>query len=215
MSLIAQENIKPQGEFGIWHISETRDFFLQQLDLTREEAAKYALMKEKVQTEWLAARYLLHKLSGRQVRGKLYKDEYGKPYLEGSPFHISLSHSKDMAAVIASPLVCGIDIQLIVPKIKRIAQKFMSPSELEDIVNNEIMHMHIVWGAKECLYKSYGRKKLDFKNHIFIDTFKLQGDSGSFTGSVQKDDFEQRYQLHYKRYNDYILVYSTQLEEDA
>jgi phosphopantetheinyl transferase len=215
MSLIVQENIKPSGEFGIWYISETRDFFLQQLDLTKEEEERYARMKGKMQIEWLAARYLLHKLSGRRIRGKLHKNEYGKPYLDGSAFHISLSHSKDMAAVIASPLVCGIDIQLIVPKIERISKKFMSQSELDDIDNNKIIHMHIVWGAKECLYKSYGKKKLDFKKHIFIDTFKLQGDSGSFTGSVKKDDFDKRYQLCFRRYGDYMLVYSTQLEDDA
>ncbi len=215
MSLIVQENIGPIGEFGIWHISESTDFFLNQLELTEEEQEKYARMKGKVQLEWLAARYLLHKLSGREVRGKLYKDEHGKPYLEDSAFHISLSHSKDMAAVIASPSICGIDIQLIVPKIERIAKKFMSSTELDDIVNDKIVHMHIVWGAKECLYKSYGKRKLDFKKHIFIDTFKLEGGSGSFTGSVKKDDFNKRYQLYFKRYDNYILVYSTQLEDDA
>lgn len=215
MSLIVQENIRPIGEFGIWHISETNEFFLDQLELTKEEKEKYSRMKGKVQLEWLAARFLLHKLSGRAVRGKLYKDEHGKPYLEDSTFHISLSHSKDMAAVIASPLVCGIDIQLIVPKIERIAKKFMSPTELEDIINDKIVHMHIVWGAKECLYKSYGKRKLDFKKHIFIDNFKLLGESGTFTGSVKKDDFYKRYQLHFKRYDNYILVYSTQLEDDA
>lgn len=215
MSLIVQQNIRPIGEFGIWHISETHEFFLRQLDLTVEEKNKYATMNPKVQLEWLAVRYLLHKLSGRQVRGNLYKDQYGKPFLEDSAFHISLSHSKNMAAVIASPLVCGIDIQLIVPKIERISKKFMSQTELDDIINDKILHMHIVWGAKECLYKSYGKRKLDFKKHIFIDTFRLQGEVGSFTGRVIKDDFNQSYQLHFKRYDDYILVYSTQLEDDA
>ncbi len=215
MSLIVKENILPVGEFGIWHISETREFFLQQIGLTQEEKERYAQLKGKMQIEWLAARYLLHILSGREIRGKLQKDEYGKPFLENSTYHISLSHSKDMAAVIASPLVCGIDIQFMVPKIERIAKKFMSPSELNDIQRNKIMHMHIVWGAKECLYKSYGKKKLDFRKHIFIDSIDLKGDSGSFTGTVKKNDFHKRYQLYFKRYDDYILVYSTQLEDDA
>ena len=214
MSLIVQENIQPIGEFGIWHISETREFFLSRLELTSKEKARYALMKGRLQIEWLAARYLLHTLSGRPIRGKLFKDEYGKPYLEDSSFHISLSHSKDMAAVIASPFVCGIDIQLIVPKIERIAPKFMSQAELKAIVNNPILHMHIVWGAKECLYKSYGKRKLDFKKHIFIDSFLLTKDSGTFTGTVKKDSFEARYQLYFQRYDDYILVYSTQLNKN-
>ncbi len=215
MSLIVKENIKPAGEFGIWHISETRDFFLTQFELTEVEKERYALMKGRLQIEWLAARYLLHKLSGRPVRGKLLKDEYGKPYLQDSSFHISMSHSKDMAAVIASPHVCGIDIQLIVPKIKRIAHKFISQIELDSIMDNQILHMHIIWGAKECLYKSYGKRKLDFKKHILIDSFVLDGEYGSFKGTVKKEQFFARYQLHFQRYDDYILVYSTQLEEDV
>ena len=93
MSLILQQNIVPEGEIGIWHISETEEFFLEQLTLSQSEYAQYIDMKKKLQLEWLASRYLLHKVSGRPIRGKLLKDSYGKPYLENSLYHISLSLS--------------------------------------------------------------------------------------------------------------------------
>jgi len=75
--------------------------------------------------------------------------------------------------------------------------------------------MHLYWGAKECLYKSYGKRKLDFKTNILIDPFELQSDRGTFTGVVKKDDFLARYQLHFQRYDEYVLVYSIQIEENA
>jgi len=213
MPLTVNKNINPEGEFGIWNITESREYFLERLDMTDDEIEHYKTIRGNLQIEWLASRYLLHKMSGRKIRGKLFKDEYGKPHLEDSNYHISMSHSKDMAAVIASPIVCGIDIQLIVPKIKRIAHKFMNEPEFDSLDKQELLHMHIYWGAKECLYKSYGKRKLDFKKHILIDPFVLEEDSGTFTGWVSKDDFEQKYFLNYKRYDDYILVYSTQLED--
>lgn len=120
-----------------------------------------------------------------------------------------------MAAVIASPHVCGIDIQLIAPKIKRIAGKFLNPAEMDSLNEEQIFHLHLYWGAKECLYKSYGRRKLNFKEHILIDPFQPNGDKGSFTGAVIKDSFSATYVLHFQRYDNYILVYSTQLDDHA
>ncbi len=215
MPLFKHQHISPKGEFGIWNIAESKSFFLDRLNMTDKELDRYKTLKGKVQVEWLASRYLLHFMSGRETRGRLYKDEFGKPYLENSTHQISMSHSKDMAAVIASPIVCGIDIQYIVEKIERIAPKFMNGAEFESLDQDQILHMHIYWGAKECLYKSYGRRKLEFKEHILIDPFTLQAEEGSFTGIVKKDNFFARYQIHFKRYNEYVLVYSTQMENDV
>jgi len=210
--LFRHQHIKQEGEFGIWEITEPRSFFLERLDMSDQELGHYKSIKGHLQIEWLASRYLLHFMSGRDSRGRLYKDEYGKPYLENSTHAISMSHSRNMAAVIASPVVCGIDIQLIVDKIERIAPKFMNQAEFDTLDKNQLLHMHLYWGAKECLYKSYGKRKLEFREHILIDPFTLDSDEGTFTGTVKKNTFEARYQLHFKRYDQYVLVYSTQME---
>jgi hypothetical protein len=213
MPLFRHQHIKPAGEFGIWEITEPRSFFLDRLDLTDQELERYKIIKGNLQIEWLASRYLLHFMSGRDARGKLIKDEYGKPHLKDSTHAISMSHSNNMAAVIASPIVCGIDIQLIVDKIERIAPKFMNQAEFDSLDKNQLLHMHLYWGAKECLYKSYGKRKLEFREHILIDPFILDdNDEGTFTGTVKKNTFLARYQLHFKRYDKYVLVYSTQME---
>lgn len=208
MSLIFHKYIKPEGELGIWKIQEDESFFYDRLDLTEKEKNHLNTIKGNLKIEWLASRYLLHKMSGRETRGRLVKDEYGKPTLEHSEYHISLSHSNQLAAVAAGTEIVGVDIQKIVEKMRRIAPKFMNENEFASLGEDPLLHMHVYWGAKECLYKSYGKRKLDFKKHILIDAFKMERDYGIITGKVVKDNFNQTYEIVYQKIEDYLLVYS-------
>ncbi len=208
MALIFHKYIKPEGELGIWKIQEEESFFYAKLDLSEKEKKHLDTIKGHLKIEWLASRYLLHKMSGRETRGQLVKDEYGKPTLEHSEYHISLSHSSQLAAVAAGPAIVGIDIQKIVEKMQRIAPKFMNQNEFASLGKNQLLQMHVYWGAKECLYKSYGKRKLDFKKHILIDPFRMEREYGIISGKVVKDDFYQSYEIVYQKIEDYLLVYS-------
>lgn len=209
MPLLLQENIQPLGELGLWDITETEVFFLENLQLFEEEKGIIASIKGHRRLEWLASRYLLHYMSGREVRGALIKDSHGKPRLEDSPYHISLSHSHGTVAVIATPFSVGIDIQKLVPKIERIAHKFMRAEEEESLQEEtRLEHLHVYWGAKEALYKAYGRRELDFKKHLLVEPFKYDLDSGFCSGQVIKDTFSARYQIWYERRGDFILVWA-------
>lgn len=208
MPLSLHKYLKPEGELGMWIIEEDEAYFLERLDFLEVEEAYFNELKGKRRIEWLAARWLLHLMSGREKRGACLKDEYGKPYLEGSFFDISISHSRDRVVVMAAPRLVGIDIQIVVEKIERIAHKFMRTEELESLqADTRLDHLHVYWGAKEALYKAYGRKQLDFRTHIFIDPFSYDLVNGTCTGRVKKDDFEGYFNLWYERMGDYILVY--------
>ena len=170
-------------------------------------------MKGRRRVEWLASRYLLHELSGRSERADCLKDEFGKPYLVGSEYQISLSHSHGLAAVIAAPQAVGIDIQLEVPKIERIAHKYMRPAEMDSLSEERrITHLHLYWGAKEALFKAYGRKEVDFKQHLFNKPFSLVGDSGSFQGQLIKPTIQQSFQLSYRLFDSFVLVWCVEQE---
>ena len=187
MPLHSHKEIASGGEIGIWQIQEEESFFLEQLQLSQVEEEQIQRIKGRRKLEWLAGRYLLHKMSGRSIRGICLKDEYGKPYLENSPYHISISHSHDMAAVIAAPQRVGIDIQFIVEKIDRIAHKFMRPEELESLkASTRLEQLHIYWGAKESLYKAYGRRLLDFREHIAITPFSFKPAGATIKGRIRK-----------------------------
>ncbi len=216
MPILEQRILKRKAELGVWQIEETEAWFIEQMELTEREAQQLAKIKGGKRREWLAVRYLVHYLSGRRKRGVLLKDEFGKPYLDQSHFHISISHSHGKAAVIAAPELCGIDIQKIVPKILRIQEKFMNPKEIEGLSEeHKLIQAHIIWGAKESLYKAYGRKKIDFKSHLHIQAFDYQPEGGNIQGYVLKDKNRQTYDIRYETVGDFVLVYARQQKADT
>ena len=208
MPIYLHQRIDPEGEIGLWKIEEPEIWFLEQLNLTKVEEEQIAAIKGRRRLEWLAGRLLLHQMSGRELRGECLKDEHGKPYLIKSKFEISISHSNGIAAIIAAPKPCGIDIQKLVSKIERITHKFMRREEMESLrFNTRLKHLHVYWGAKEALYKAYGRRQLDFKEHIWIEPFRYDIEKGTCKGIVRKKDFYAEYEIQYAEIEDFILVY--------
>lgn len=209
MPLLLHEHLEPPGELGLWNIEEEEEWFLHQLLLSPLELRQLSKMKGRRRLEWLAVRQLVHEMSGRKKRGAFVKDEFGKPHLENSDYYISISHSETIAAAIAGPVPVGIDVQKIVPKITRIAHKFLRTEEREIISkHNLIEHMHLYWGAKEALYKAYGRRELDFLQHIIIEPFALTAAEGVMKGRVQKGAFLAHYDLYFRTIKDFVLVYA-------
>lgn len=213
MPLLLHKKVDLNAEVGVWNIEEDEDFFLGHLHLHQVEAAQLEMIKGHRRLEWLAARYLLHFMTGRSVRAICLKDDFGKPYLVDSSYHISMSHTKNRAAIIASPTSVGIDIQTKVSKIERIAHKFISDEEWSTFSEMSIENMHIFWGAKECLYKAYGRKNLDFKSNIFITPKHFDDSVGMFKGEIRVKQVCQKYDLMFEWMGEEIcLVYATQSE---
>lgn len=194
---------------GIWEITETEQFFLDQLNFWPEEKEFLAQIKGRKRVEWLAVRQLVHTLSERDIRGPILKDEHGKPFLKDSAFFISMSHTKGFAAVIAAPYPVGVDIQERWASIIRLKNKFVGSSEVSIVENaeDEIEALHILWGTKEGLYKAYGRRKIDFKMHLFVDPFEIKPSGGFTTAHIRLDNFQQKYDVHYELFRNIYFVY--------
>ncbi len=223
MPIFLQENIKPEGEIALWEITEPFDFFTDQIQIHTTEQETLDRVVDRRKKEWLAGRYLLQFMSGRKSPLKIEKDEYGKPHLPDSSFDISLSHSGRFAAAIASSKVVGIDIQRFTNKIKRIEHKFMTVEDskwMSTIYNLE--HLHVCWGAKEALYKAYGKKKLEFKEHILLDPFEYDVSFGQCKGYVKKEmiinhekvNIDMTFDIYYRVLENYMLVYAIQNNEE-
>ncbi len=209
MPVILHEHIQPQGEIGLWRIEEPEDWFLARLSLSPSESEQLAQIRGRRRVEWLAVRQLVHDMSGRATRGAFLKDEYGKPHLEGSAYQISISHSGGLAAAIAAPCPVGIDIQNLVPRISHLAHKFMRPLELESLQPDwRLEQIHVYWGAKEALYKAYGRRALDFSSNIHIHPFSFDPLGGQCTGLIVKEAYKAHFKLHYSMIGEYVLVYA-------
>lgn len=209
MPLIRHDLLDQNTALGIWDISEAEGWFMEQLLLYPAELRQLSGIKGRRRVEWLAARQLVHQMSGRTTRGAFIKDDHGKPHLDKSAWHISISHSHHLAAAIASSALCGIDIQFIVPKITRLAHKFIRPEEKESL-NEELLvdQLHFYWGAKEALYKAYGRRQLDFIEHIHVRPFSYQSDSGQTSAQIVKDELRLNFDVFYERLSSgFMLVW--------
>ncbi|MFN3588784.1 MAG: 4'-phosphopantetheinyl transferase family protein [Spirosomataceae bacterium] len=142
---------------------------------------------EKRWREQLAARALVShacKELGLPVTD-IRKDEFGKPWLVGSDWHFSISHTERFIAIVLdanNPI--GIDLEKPSPKVTKVLARICSEQELNNVKHSTFEHC-ILWSAKEALYKLYGKRKVDFKQHLQITRTRDQ-----WFGKIQVDDQE-------------------------
>ena len=204
------EEENSQFKIGIWKVDEDESSIRQKITFEDWEEEYIALLKGGRKLEWMAGRYVLHLISGDVTRHPCSVDRFGKPYVERDGVHISLSHSDKLIAAMMGSHPLGIDIQKRVEKIKRIETKFISSAEFGSLDDeNRVDHLHIYWGAKESIYKAYGRKKLDFKKNIFITPFRFKNE-GSGEGQILKEGNNLFYDINWKSIENFTLVYATQ-----
>ncbi|TNE66634.1 MAG: 4'-phosphopantetheinyl transferase superfamily protein [Bacteroidetes bacterium] len=190
--------------FGTWQITEDETYFREDLPLTPEEEADLARFKGIRRLEWLASRWLLHILTGANIRLPLVKNAFAKPFFLHRPeLHCSLSHSHGIVGAMLSDSICGCDLQVLVEKMPRLASKFLHVEEARFLQNysktEQFELMHVFWTAKESLYKAYGLKELDFRGHIRLDPFQWSESTAEATGWIRKDDFLQSYQMYFEK----------------
>lgn len=190
---------------GIWHIQEPDSYFENTLEISDTEKVELQSFKGRRKSEWLASRWLLHVMTGHRQRSVIIKDTNGKPHLPACDLEISISHTRAYTAVLLGPFSVGIDIQVPVAKITRIAHKFMHPDELANVApHRTVQFLHVYWGAKESLYKAYGKRALDFKEDLRIAPFNLE--SQRAVGSIKRAA-QRPYDIYFEQHADFILVY--------
>ncbi len=153
---------------------------------------------------FLSIRHLLHECGYTDF--DLLYDEYGKPHLINGQ-HISISHSFQFTTVIVSDKKVGVDVEKQRSKIKKIASKFTPIEEYKQLGEEDLIRkLTIVWGAKEALYKLYGKQGLLFLHDIFVFDF----DFNAFTTSATVTYHEKKtdYLLHFFDVEDFICVYA-------
>ncbi|MBC7654759.1 MAG: 4'-phosphopantetheinyl transferase superfamily protein [Oligoflexus sp.] len=209
MPITLHENIDQDTSIGLWLITETNSDLEAQLQLkTHELELLSSLSNGKRNLHWLATRVLLRKMLNTNEYIDCRADENGKPILINHPYHISLSHSYDYAAVMISKTKqVGIDVEIIKNKIERVQNKFLSQEELNTIDNNDrIEKLYVYWCAKEALYKLNGKKETSFKDHIHIKPFNYLP-YGDLSATIEKDATANVYTVNYKKIDNYMLGY--------
>ena len=203
------KSIKPNSNtlVSIWCIDESLEELFAGLELTQASLNRVDSMKSEIhQKGFLSVRYLLKNFGYTDT--DLFYDEYGKPYLKDGKF-ISITHSFNFTAIIISDKTpVGIDIEKKRDKIQRIAHKFTPIQEYRTIANHDalIRKLTIVWGGKESLYKVYGKKKLLFLHHIYIDDFRLN--DHETCGEIRYQGYISRHKIHFIEFEGFVCVYA-------
>jgi phosphopantetheinyl transferase len=188
----------------LWRISEPTEYLMQLY-------AAQGVQPPPIQNPLRLRHFLASRLLVRQIfpGSELKKDDFGKPFIEEFNGHISLSHSGELAGLYVSMNgSCGLDIELVGKQINNIAQRFCNSEELEFVQEENVeMGLHLIWGAKECMYKSYGKKGVDFRKQMRISPFVV-GESGILQGSINMPDLEAAFHIHYRKQGAYILLWT-------
>ncbi|NGZ89971.1 4'-phosphopantetheinyl transferase family protein [Psychroflexus maritimus] len=209
MPVYKKITIDQQTKVLIWKIEESLTELTKGIKLCANSTNRLKKMKSEVhQKGFLSIRHLLKEFGYTDY--DLFYNEYGKPHLKDGN-QISITHSFEFTAVIVSNVRVGIDIEKQRDKIVKIAPKFTPLEEYESLEgDNLIKKLTIVWGAKESLYKLYGKQGLLFLHDIFVTDFNLS--EQTTTASVTYYGSKSYYNLHFLEVENYTCVYATENE---
>ncbi len=214
MALVLREQYQQLAEYAVWKIEEEAEFYRAGLILNEWETNYLNNINHpRRQLTWLASRYLLKLLLNTTEFVELLFDEHGKPYVANEDIYVSISHCDTYAAAIVSKVCAvGIDIETTDRDISRISRKFMSGTELEQIRQPQAgQQLMVYWGAKEVIYKIYGKRKLEFREDMYIKPF-LMAPRGDIYGVLMKNGLIEDYLLHYAFTDTFILVVGVEKE---
>lgn len=212
MPLVQNKNIFPDVKLAIWFINESNQELLNNIGNNYNEVNYHQRIQQANARHFLASRIILTQLFPEK-NIVLHKNEFNKPFLqiEGQPFHISITHSFDYAAVLVAPnSLLGIDLERIDPRIGRVKRKFMNEQEWNFAGEDEqIAEQTLIWSTKETLYKLYEEKELDFKENLLISPFNIQ-ENGVLNTQISKGKIELNIEVQYQKIDNYWLTYTTQ-----
>jgi 4'-phosphopantetheinyl transferase EntD len=208
MPLLYREFTENQGLWGIWETTESlEDLYLLLTPNEPDQAYLDTISHPERLCQTLASRVLAAKLlglAGEQYAG-IEKDSFGKPFLAGYPYYISLSHTEGYAAVILHRHVrAGIDIEQVKEKLVKVAPRVFTEKE-QSFTRNNLLKTGVCWCAKEAIFKMSPLEGLSLRE-IMLEDFTLGG-AGQLTGQIQRQDYQAELRIFYRRMFTFIIAF--------
>lgn len=147
----------------VWQATETEAELLDILawSAAEVEAKRRIYTHPNTWRQHLASRALLQ-IMAAQTNQPLGADGW----------HWSLSHSGDYSVAVASRQKIGVDVQLVAPKIARLATRFMSAEEYAQFEackeSDKNKFAALVWSAKEAMFKAWRQQNVTFKTDLLL-----------------------------------------------
>lgn len=194
-------NILEKDNVWVWEIKESEK---QLIKLLNNEDVHLQLEKYKSPSrrlQFLASRVLINHVFNTS---KTEKSKNGKPFINDTKYHFSITHDKIFAGLIKSEINCGIDIQEITDKTVTIRHKFVNEHDIY-CDSSDKKHLTFLWCAKEALYKINGEPEVFFKDHMIISKSE---DPSVFIGTITHEKFKSKHRLKIHEIENYCLVYT-------
>ena len=179
MPLYKSLDLNSQTIVKIWKITESKEFFNDQLVLKTESLERVNGMKSELhQRGFLSVRMLLAEFG--YLDEDLVYDASGKPHLKDGKY-ISITHSYTFSAVVVSSKKVGVDIEKKRDKNVKIAPKFIGYETvyLSETDPHLVQKLTWIWCIKESLYKLYSTPGVGFKNHFLVLPFGPESNTTS------------------------------------
>lgn len=198
-------------DYIIWHITESEDELLAGLSHPELFAQKVARLKpgSRRLMEVLAVRCAMKVLYEGEEKEVIY-DEHGAPSLADGSAYISISHTRDYAAVISSDVPVGIDIERRSDRVQRVVSQFLQHSEVAKLrvlaLDDEAyaLALHLAWSAKEAAFKVLGHEYYDLQHLTTVCGIDWQ----QKTMTLQVSGRENPLMMHFDYTEDYVLVWT-------
>ncbi len=202
---------------GIWRITETEEELLSgfpEAEFYRKEAF-LRFKKDSRKREFAAVRALLHRMEPNA--GIITYFANGRPCLSGSGLCLSISHTRDYAAVILSSYgTVGVDIERCTERVMAVRHRIVSLVEQAETCTAVLLH----WSAKETVFKMMDCEGVDFLNHLCVRGLSQV----NVTSEPQRGNSFQviashplchcTYDVRYWACEDFVLTYSLQITEN-
>lgn len=188
----------------VYKIEHDNEYYLQGIDFTDFDKKEFeGITNPLKKRQWLASRYWLKKISNQQRTLFLEKSHLGKPHIINHKSFFSISHSKDIIAIIWSEeREVSIDIEHFQEKILHLKNKFLHPLDFSHEADVEVMTL--IWSAKETIYKYFHDRSLySFKENIAI----YKRDENGVYFNLTSQPVEQRNIVLFQRMDNFVLTW--------
>jgi phosphopantetheinyl transferase len=206
--LVINETLNSTNRLGVWRIDEDEEYFLSHLQMSPTLLNEFEQLHPRHRCEWLASRWLLAQMC-HSDHVAYTKDEYGKPHLPTGTPQFSISHTRGYGAVLLGDQPVGIDIQALDKKMLRVRDRVVGPQEVLPDPSDEdryLLAVHFYWGAKEALYKAWGKRQIDAIADMQVEPFTFDPNGGIAHGFIRKGSYFQVFQLHYRMVGNCMMV---------
>ena len=202
MPFLKEIIINEKTKIKLWKVTlgEIDDSKIDNYDRNLINQKKNHLSKE----QFLATRKLIEL---ENLNYKIRYNKFGKPSIN-SALNISISHSKEIAAIVFSNNKrIGLDIQIKERKILKIQNKFLNKSEILNIgVDPNVDILTMIWTSKESIFKAIGLKGISFSKNIIIGKVieKEKNGVGYYINGNEKIKFN----LNFFYFDKYLICYA-------